>query len=127
MAAINTKVKKAVIPVAGLGTRMLPATKAIPKEMLPLVDKPLIQYVVNECIAAGITEIVLVTHSSKNSIENHFDTSFELEAMLEKRVKRQLLDEVQSILSAARNYYASSSGSGERPGTRGIVCSPGSG
>ena len=97
MAAINTKVKKAVIPVAGLGTRMLPATKAIPKAMLPLVDKPLIQYVVNECIAAGITEIVLVTHSSKNSIENHFDTSFELEAMLEKRVKRQLLDEVQSI------------------------------
>ncbi len=96
MAAINTKVKKAVIPVAGLGTRMLPATKAIPKT-LPLVDKPLIQYVVNECIAAGITEIVLVTHSSKNSIENHFDTSFELEAMLEKRVKRQLLDEVQSI------------------------------
>ncbi|WP_435926702.1 UTP--glucose-1-phosphate uridylyltransferase GalU [Dryocola sp. BD613] len=97
MAAINSKVRKAVIPVAGLGTRMLPATKAIPKEMLPLVDKPLIQYVVNECIAAGITEIVLVTHSSKNSIENHFDTSFELEAMLEKRVKRQLLDEVQAI------------------------------
>ena len=89
--------KKAVIPVAGLGTRMLPATKAIPKEMLPVVDKPLIQYVVNECIAAGLTEIVLVTHSSKNSIENHFDTSFELEATLEKRVKRQLLDEVQSI------------------------------
>lgn len=76
---------------------MLPATKAIPKEMLPLVDKPLIQYVVNECIAAGINEIILVTHSSKNSIENHFDTSFELEAMLEKRVKRQLLAEVQSI------------------------------
>ena len=65
--------------------------------MLPLVDKPLIQYVVNECIAAGINEIVLVTHSSKNSIENHFDTSFELEAILEARVKRQLLDEVQSI------------------------------
>lgn len=65
MAALNSKVRKAVIPVAGLGTRMLPATKAIPKEMLPLVDKPLIQYVVNECIAAGITEIVLVTHSSK--------------------------------------------------------------
>lgn len=94
---INRKVRKAVIPVAGLGTRMLPATKAIPKEMLPLVDKPLIQYVVNECIAAGINEIVLVTHSSKNSIENHFDTSFELEAILEARVKRQLLDEVQSI------------------------------
>lgn len=97
MSIINKKVKKAVIPVAGLGTRMLPATKAIPKEMLPLVDKPLIQYVVNECIAAGINEIILVTHSSKNSIENHFDTSFELEAMLEKRVKRQLLEEVQSI------------------------------
>ena len=88
---------KAIIPVAGLGTRMLPATKAIPKEMLTLVDKPLIQYVVNECIAAGIKEIVLVTHSSKNAIENHFDTSFELETMLEKRVKRKLLEEVRSI------------------------------
>ncbi|MCW9718819.1 UTP--glucose-1-phosphate uridylyltransferase GalU [Avibacterium sp. 21-599] len=88
---------KVIIPVAGLGTRMLPATKAIPKEMLTLVDKPLIQYVVNECAAAGIKEIVLVTHSSKNAIENHFDTSFELETMLEKRVKRQLLEEVRSI------------------------------
>lgn len=91
------KVTKAVIPVAGLGTRMLPATKAIPKEMLPIVDKPLIQYVVNECVQAGITEIILVTHASKNSIENHFDTSFELEATLEKRVKRQLLADVQNI------------------------------
>ena len=90
-------VLKAVIPVAGLGTRMLPATKAIPKEMLPVVDKPLIQYVVKEAIAAGIKEIILVTHSSKNSIENHFDKSFELEATLEKRVKRQLLAEVQNI------------------------------
>lgn len=88
---------KAIIPVAGLGTRMLPATKAIPKEMLPIVDKPLIQYVVNEAIAAGIKQIVLVTHSSKNSIENHFDTSFELEATLEARVKRQLLDDVRAI------------------------------
>ena len=88
---------KAVIPVAGLGTRMLPATKAIPKEMLPIVDKPLIQYVVAECVAAGIKEIILVTHASKNSIENHFDTSFELEATLEQRVKRQLLADVQSI------------------------------
>lgn len=88
---------KAVIPVAGLGMRMLPATKAIPKEMLPIVDKPLIQYVVNECVAAGIKEIILITHSSKNAVENHFDTSYELEAMLEARVKRQLLDEVQSI------------------------------
>ncbi|ATC98023.1 MULTISPECIES: UTP--glucose-1-phosphate uridylyltransferase GalU [Pseudoalteromonas] len=88
---------KAVIPVAGLGTRMLPATKAIPKEMLPIVDRPLIQYIVEEVAAAGIKEIVLVTHSSKNSIENHFDTSFELEATLERRVKRQLLEEVQAI------------------------------
>lgn len=88
---------KAVIPVAGLGTRMLPATKAIPKEMLPIVDRPLIQYVVDECVAAGIKEIVLVTHSSKNAIENHFDKSFELEATLESRVKRQLLKEIQTI------------------------------
>jgi len=88
---------KAVIPVAGLGTRMLPMTKAIPKEMLPIVDKPLIQYIVSECVAAGIKEIVLVTHSSKNAIENHFDTSYELEATLEKRVKRTLLEEVRSI------------------------------
>lgn len=94
----RAKITKAVIPVAGLGTRMLPATKAIPKEMLPVLDKPLIQHVVQEAIAAGMTEIVLVTHSSKNSIENHFDTSFELEATLEKRVKRQLLDEVRSIV-----------------------------
>ena len=94
---MTTPIKKAVIPVAGLGTRMLPATKAIPKEMLPIVDKPLIQYIVNECIAAGITEIVLVTHSSKNAIENHFDKSFELETTLEKRVKRQLLEEIQAI------------------------------
>lgn len=89
---------KAVIPVAGLGMHMLPATKAIPKEMLPIVDKPLIQYIVNECVSAGIKDIILVTHSSKNAIENHFDTSFELEAMLEARVKRQLLDEVKSII-----------------------------
>ena len=91
------KITRAVIPVAGLGTRMLPATKAIPKEMLPVVDKPLIQYVVNEAASAGIKDIILVTHSSKNAIENHFDHSFELEATLEKRVKRQLLDEIQSI------------------------------
>lgn len=89
---------KVIIPVAGLGTRMLPATKAIPKEMLTIADKPLIQYIVNECVSAGIKEIILVTHSSKNAIENHFDTSFELETMLEKRVKRQLLDEVRSIV-----------------------------
>jgi UTP--glucose-1-phosphate uridylyltransferase len=92
-----SQVKKAVIPVAGLGTRMLPATKAIPKEMLPVVDKPLIQYVVKECVDAGIKEIIFVTHASKNSIENHFDTSFELEATLEQRVKRQILEEIKEI------------------------------
>lgn len=97
MSTHNNVVRKAVLPVAGLGTRMLPATKAIPKEMLPVVDRPLIEYVVREAIAAGIKEIVLVTHSSKNSIENHFDKSFELEATLEKRVKRQLLSEIQNI------------------------------
>lgn len=95
---MTAAVTKAVIPVAGLGTRMLPATKAIPKEMLPVVDKPLIQYVVNEAVAAGIKEIVLVTHASKNSIENHFDTSFELEAQLENRLKRSLLEEVRAIV-----------------------------
>ena len=88
---------KAVILVAGLGTRMLPATKAIPKEMLPIVDKPMIQYIVNECVAAGIKEIVLVTYSSKNAIENYFDKSFELETILENRVKRQLLEDIQAI------------------------------
>ncbi|MBR9907128.1 MAG: UTP--glucose-1-phosphate uridylyltransferase GalU [Gammaproteobacteria bacterium] len=90
-------VKKVVVPVAGLGTRMLPATKAIPKEMLPLVDRPLIQYIVEECAAAGLTDIILVTHSSKSAIENHFDSNYELEDMLSKRAKDQLLAEVQSI------------------------------
>lgn len=94
---MKCKIESVVIPVAGLGTRMLPATKVIPKEMLTVVDKPLIQYVVEEAAAAGIKNIILVTHASKNSIENHFDTSFELEAQLEKRVKRSLLAEVRSI------------------------------
>lgn len=92
-----SQIKKAILPVAGLGTRMLPATKAIPKEMLPIVDRPLIEYIVREAVAAGIKEIILVTHSSKNAIENHFDTSFELEATLQKRVKRQLLSDIQNI------------------------------
>ena len=91
------KINKIVIPVAGLGTRMLPATKAIPKEMLPVVNKPIIQYIVEEAIYAGFKEIILVTHSSKYSIENHFDKSFELDATLEKRVKRGTLKEIQAI------------------------------
>ena len=89
--------RKVVIPVAGLGTRMLPATKAIPKEMLPILNKPIIQHIVEEAIYAGFKEIILVTHSSKYSIENHFDKSFELEATLEKRVKRGMLKEIKSI------------------------------
>src|SRR5690625_4459244 len=98
------QIKKAVIPVAGLGTRMLPATKAIPKEMLPVVDRPLIQYVIEEAAAAGIKEIVLVTHASKNSIENHFDTSFELEAQLEARLKRSLLEEESGITPRSEEH-----------------------
>ena len=81
---MKDNLKKIIIPVAGLGTRMLPATKAIPKEMLPIVNKPIIQYVVEEAVNAGFKEIILITHSSKSSIENHFDTSFELESVLEK-------------------------------------------
>ena len=91
------KLRKAIIPVAGLGTRMLPATKVIPKEMLPIIEKPIIQYIVEEVIEAGFKDIIFVTHSSKNSIENHFDRSFELESTLEKRVKRSLLKEIKSI------------------------------
>jgi len=91
------KLDTVVIPVAGLGTRMLPATKAIPKEMLPIVDKPIIQYVVEEIILSGFKKIIFVTHSSKNSVENHFDKSFELEATLEKRIRRSSLKEVRSI------------------------------
>ena len=78
---------KVVVPIAGLGTRMLPATKAIPKEMLPIVNKPIIQYIVEEIIEAGFKEIIFITHSSKSSVENHFDHSFELETTLEKKKK----------------------------------------
>jgi UTP--glucose-1-phosphate uridylyltransferase len=94
------KVTKAVFPVAGLGTRFLPATKASPKEMLPIVDKPLIQYAVEEAIAAGITEMIFVTGRSKRAIEDHFDKSYEIEAELEARNKQKLLDLVRSIKPA---------------------------
>lgn len=113
---------KAVIPVAGLGMHMLPATKAIPKEMLPIVDKPMIQYIVDEIVAAGIKEILLVTHASKNAVENHFDTSYELESLLEQRVKRQLLAEVQSILPAGRDNYERASGRTFRFGPLHFMC-----
>jgi UTP--glucose-1-phosphate uridylyltransferase len=91
------KVRKAVFPAAGLGTRFLPATKAQPKEMLPLVDKPLIQYGVEECIHSGIQNIVIVTGRGKSSIEDHFDVSFELEELLEKKGKKELLNIVRSV------------------------------
>ena len=94
---------KVVIPVAGLGSRMLPSTKAIPKEMLPIIDKPIIQYIVEEVISAGLSEIVFITHASKNSIENHFDKSFELEAVLENRLKRSSLKEIKNIANLKIN------------------------
>ena len=95
------KVKKAVVPVAGFGSRMLPATKAIPKEMLPIVDKPIIQYIVEECEKAGINEIVMVTHTSKRAIENHFQTAAELESSLASKGKEQLLQMVQNTKPAS--------------------------
>ncbi len=91
-------IRKAVFPVAGLGTRFLPATKASPKEMLPVVDKPLIQYAVEEAISAGITEMIFITSSNKRAIEDHFDKSFELEYELERRGRTELLAEVRDIL-----------------------------
>ncbi len=98
-------VVKAVIPAAGLGTRFLPATKASPKEMLPLVDKPLIQYVVEEAVASGIQDIVIVTGRGKRAIEDHFDVAFELEATLQEQGKLKLLDEVQRIARLAKLFY----------------------
>lgn len=95
---MTTFIKKAVFPVAGLGTRFLPATKANPKEMLPIVDKPLIQYAVEEAIAAGVTELIFVTSSSKRAIEDHFDSNYELESKLEQRGNYQLLSLVRGIL-----------------------------
>jgi UTP--glucose-1-phosphate uridylyltransferase len=94
---MNTNIFKAVFPVAGLGTRFLPATKAMPKEMLTIVDKPLIQYAVEEAIAAGITELIFVTGRSKRAIEDHFDKAYELENELEHKNKKDLLEIVQNI------------------------------
>lgn len=94
------KIRKAVFPVAGMGTRFLPATKANPKEMLPIVDKPLIQYAAEEAIAAGMTELIFVTSSSKRAIEDHFDKNYEMETELEKRGKHELLSIVRSVVPA---------------------------
>ncbi|WP_334188865.1 UTP--glucose-1-phosphate uridylyltransferase GalU [Noviherbaspirillum sp.] len=99
-----TKIRKAVFPVAGLGTRFLPATKASPKEMLPIVDKPLIQYAVEEAAAAGITEMIFVTGRGKRSIEDHFDKAYELEAELASHGKLKLLKEIQTLLPDNLHY-----------------------
>lgn len=99
------KITKAVFPVAGLGTRFLPATKAQPKEMLPLVDKPIIQYSVEEAVQAGLNFFVLVTGKGKQSIENHFDTSSELEAALEEKGKIEVLEEVRAITNLGKFVY----------------------
>ncbi|HZK83235.1 MAG TPA: UTP--glucose-1-phosphate uridylyltransferase GalU [Desulfosporosinus sp.] len=99
------KIRKAVIPAAGLGTRFLPATKAQPKEMLPIVDKPTIQYIVEEAIKSGIEDIVIVTGRNKRAIEDHFDRSMELENFLEKNAKDELLDLVQDVAQMADIYY----------------------
>ncbi len=96
------KIKKAVITAGGLGTRLLPATKAVPKEMIPIVDKPAIQYIAEECAAAGITDILIVTARGKTAIEDHFDRSPELEAKLAECGKTELLEEIKGISSAAR-------------------------
>jgi UTP--glucose-1-phosphate uridylyltransferase len=98
---MQKRVRKAVFPVAGLGTRFLPATKAMPKEMLPVVDKPLIQYAIEEARAAGIEEFYFVTGRAKSAIEDHFDVAFELEATLRERGRGELLDELRAWLPAA--------------------------
>jgi UTP--glucose-1-phosphate uridylyltransferase len=99
------RIRKAVFPAAGLGTRFLPATKAQPKEMLPLVDKPIIQYVIEEAVAAGLTNIIIVTGRGKNAIEDHFDVSQELERLLQERGKTALLDQVRAISNLINVSY----------------------
>ena len=102
---MQRKVKKAVIPAAGLGTRFLPATKAQPKEMLPIVDKPTLQYIIEEAVESGIEEILIITGRNKKSIEDHFDKSVELELELEQKGKKELLDIVQSISNMINIHY----------------------
>lgn len=99
------KVRKAIIPAAGLGTRFLPATKAQPKEMLPIVDKPTIQYIIEEAVASGIEDIIIVSGRGKRAIEDHFDKSYELEETLAKKGKCAMLEEVQAISNLANIHY----------------------
>lgn len=102
---MKMKIKKAIIPAAGLGTRVLPASKALPKEMLPIVDKPAIQYIVEEAVKAGITDILIITNRGKGVIEDHFDHSVELEAMLEKRGNTEMLSTLKNTANLANIYY----------------------
>ncbi|MBU0278633.1 UTP--glucose-1-phosphate uridylyltransferase GalU [Gemella sp. zg-1178] len=99
------KVKKAIIPAAGYGTRFLPATKALPKEMLPIINKPTIQYIVEEAVAAGIEDIIIITGKPKRAIEDHFDKNYELEAELEQKGKLDLLEKVRQASNLANIYY----------------------
>ncbi|KAF0091366.1 MAG: UTP--glucose-1-phosphate uridylyltransferase [Fusobacteria bacterium] len=99
------KVRKAVIPAAGLGTRLLPATKAVPKEMLPILDKPAIQYIVEEAVEAGIEEILIITNRGKDAIENHFDISYELEKHLEEKNNQEMLEMLKPISKMAKIYF----------------------
>src|ERR687890_1915554 len=103
--ATGRRVRKAVIPAAGLGTRFLPATKAVPKELLPVVDKPAIQYVVEEAVRAGVTDICIVTGRGKGLIEDHFDVSFELEERLAASGKTAMLEDARSIANLATFAY----------------------
>src|SRR5210317_849537 len=98
-------ISKAVIPAAGLGTRFLPATKAMPKEMLPVVDKPAIQYVVEEAVGAGLTDVLMVTGRNKNALENHFDRNTELETVLERKGDNHRLNEVNQSSHLATIHY----------------------
>ena len=102
---MHQKIRKAVFPAAGLGTRFLPATKASPKEMLPLVDKPLIQYVIEEAVASGVESVIIVTGRDKSAIEDHFDISFEMEHLLRERGKESLRKEIRAITEMARISY----------------------
>jgi len=102
---MTKKIRKAVFPAGGLGTRFLPATKASPKEMLPLVDKPLIQYVVEEAVESGIESVLIVTGRDKSSIENHFDISFEMEHLLRERGKTDLFEQIRAVSQLARFSY----------------------
>ena len=102
---MKNKIRKAIIPAAGLGTRFLPATKAQPKEMLPIVDKPTLQYIIEECVASGIEEILIITGRNKKSIEDHFDRSVELEMELEKAGKQEMLEMVREISDMVNVHF----------------------